>query len=702
MLANRPARRRPASLLLVALAATCSICAVMAPATGAAGPSPRGVGAAATPAADCQPFGEGPCLLPFPNNLFTKRDRSTATGLRVQLPTAAMPVNTGGQAVSVAEFDRNDGFSPGSSLIVHVPGLDNQQAFQRTGAVGLADMAQAFTPRQPIVVIDARSGYRQVIWSELDANATAPQNTNLLIHPGKNFAEGHTYIVALRRLRDSSGNLISTPHWFQLLRDRQPLPADERSQRARYAHIFNSLNRAGIGRHDLYEAWDFTIASRENLTSRMLAIRNDAFAQLGDHNLADGKVRGQAPSFSVTSTDQLTPQLRRVSGTFSVPCYLKICGPTAGTGFSYSSPDPDALPNQLPGNVATAQFQCIIPSTAGSPQLARPSLYGHGLLGSRSEVDAGNVRAMAIEHNMVFCATDWWGLAQGDTSYDVTALANLNNFPAVVDRLQQGVLNTLYLGRLMINKHGFASSSAFQVGGRSAIDTSHLYYDGNSQGGIMGGMTTAVAPDFRRAVLGVTGMNYANVLVQRSTDFAPFGAILFANYKDQSMDPVILDLMQQLWDRGDPDGYAEQMTSHPLPDTPSHEVLMQIAYGDHQVSIYSAAVEARTIGASVYEPALDLGTNRARDRNLFFGLAPISRLPFHGSAIEIWDSGPGRVQPPPLENLPPVNGATNKDPHEDVRNTVAARLQKSDFLQPHGAVVDVCNGQPCHTDVYTP
>ena len=52
----------------------------------------------------------------------------------------------------------------------HIPGLDNQQTFQHTGAVGVADMAQAFTRRQPIVVIDARSGHRQLIWSELDAN----------------------------------------------------------------------------------------------------------------------------------------------------------------------------------------------------------------------------------------------------------------------------------------------------------------------------------------------------------------------------------------------------------------------------------------------------------------------------------------------------------------------------------------------------
>jgi hypothetical protein len=197
-------------------------------------------------------------------------------------------------------------------------------------------------------------------------------------------------------------------------------------------------------------------------------------------------------------------------------------------------------------------------------------------------------------------------------------------------------------------------------------------------------------------------MNYGNLLVQRSTDFAPFGQLLFGSYKDKSLDPVILDLMQQLWDRGDPDGYAQQMTSHPLPDTPSHTVLMQIAYGDHQVSMYSAATEARTIGASAHEPALDLSTNRGRDRNLFFGIPKIGHYPFGGSAIVIWDSGPGRVQPPPLANLAPQDTATNNDPHEDVRSTKAARTQKSDFLAPSGSVMDVCGGKPCHTDAYTP
>ncbi len=266
------------------------------------------------------------------------------------------------------------------------------------------------------------------------------------------------------------------------------------------------------------------------------------------------------------------------------------------------------------------------------------------------------------------------------------------------------MLNTLFLGRLMRNPQGFAANPAFQAGGRPVIDTSNEYYDGNSEGGILGGMTTAVSPDFRRAVLGVTGMNYGGLLLERSTDFAAYKPFLFKAYTDQSLHPWILDLMLQIWDRGEPDGYAAQMTSHPLPDTPSHQVLMQIAYGDHQVSMYAAAVEARTIGASAYQPALDLNTNRRRDRNLFYGIPTIRSFPFNGSAIEVWDSGPGFVSPPPLGNLAPPETKTGdrQDPHATVRVTPSAIRQKSDFLEPNGAVVNVCGGQPCRTSAYTP
>jgi hypothetical protein len=662
---------------------------------------------AKTPAADCQPYATRACLLPFPDNRMTVRDKASVTGLRVNLPAAAMPVNAQGVRVSPGPYDGNDGFSPGSAIIVHIPRLDSAAALKRTGAVPLSDMSRYLANRQPIVVLDQSTGKRQLIWAEMDANATDPANTDLLIHPGKNFTEGHTYIVALRFLKTATGTAIQSPAWFARLRDGSRLPAKLRGQRARYHAIFRVLKRAKIATDaSLYEAWSFTVASRRGLTDRMLAIRNNAFAQLGDSDLADSVVQGAAPQFAVSDTKPLTSAtghaLTQVDGTFQVPCYLTVCGPNTQPGFHYSSHGLYATPMQIPGNMATANFECIVPPTATAVTPARISLYGHGLLLTRDQVTDPNVEAMATEHDMVFCATDFWGLSTPDTLNDAAALVDLNRFPAVIDRLQQGALNNLFLGRLLLNPSGLASSAAFRQGGTPVIETSNLYYDGNSQGGIMGGFLTALAPDWRHAVLGVTGMDYANLLVQRSIDFVPFGALLYKAYADQSLHPAILDLAQQLWDRGDPDGYAPQMTNHPLPDTPSHQVLMMISYGDFQVPMYAALVEARTVGVLAYRPALDLTTDRSRDRNLFYGLPTIPRFPFAGSAIEIWDSGPGHVQPPPLSNVVPVASATNIDPHEDVRNTPAARAQKSDFLAPGGTIVDVCGGQPCRNSDYTP
>ncbi len=682
---------------LAALATAFTGVATLAPTASAAG----------SPAADCQPYSGQPCLFPFPDNRLTRPDKSSATEVRVNLPANAMPVNSAGAAITPGPYDRNDGFAPGSAIILHVPGLDNPQALARTGATPLLNMSRAFAKRQPIVVIDEATGQRQLTWAELDVNSTTPANTDLLIHPGKDFADGHTYVVALRDLRTASGKLIAAPKWFRLLRAGGRLPSAERSQRKRYARIFAALKRARIKRDKtLYEAWNFTVGSEQNLTGRMLAIRNNAFAQLGDKNLADGVVKGHAPAFQVTSKGPLTgaPSFTDVQGNFEVPCYLVVCGGSATAGFHYSSSKPDATPTQIPGNTATAPFECIIPSTASASHPARISLYGHGLLGSHDEVEDSWVQALGSGHNMVFCATDWWGLAQGDVAGDIGALENLNGFPNVIDRLQQGVLNTLFLGRLLLNPKGFASNGAFQSGGKPLIDTSHLYYDGNSQGGIMGGMLTAVAPDFRHAVLGVTGLDYGGMLLQRSTDFAEYSSFLYPSYADQSEHPLILDLMQQLWDRGEADAYAQYMTTHPLPDTPTHQVLMQIAYGDHQVSMYAGAQEARTVGVSVYEPALDLNTNRGRDRNLFYGLPVIKKFPFNGSAIEIWDSGPGHTQPPPLGNIAPAeaNNPPLLDPHEDPRKTPLAQKQMSDFLEPNGQIVNVCGGKPCHTSVYMP
>jgi hypothetical protein len=662
-------------------------------------------------------------MLPFPNDFFTKPDRSTPTGRRIAFDLTAMPRNVAGRPIDPTDWNRGDGFSPGSQIVTLVPGLD----LAKTGAVPITDIGAYSDREAPVVVIDAASGKRWPIWTELDESTAL---RTLLIRPARNFREGHRYIVALRDMKDAQGRAIAPGAGFRAFRD----GTAGGSRAAHFERLFKTLARAGIRRNSLYLAWDFTVASWQSLAGRMLHIRNDAFAQLGDRDLSDLKVAGAAPSFTLSrvedmtcgprgqlppgvdhlgdvpgvdlscSTDTDARVARDVKGTMVVPCYLDV--PTCQPVHSQFVLDPrNGMPVRLPGNVMKVDFECLIPkrALADGAGRARPSLYGHGLFGGYGEIHQDQIKAMEDEHDFIHCATAWAGMATIDVPNVATILADLSNFPTLADRVQQGMLHFLYLGRLMIHPDGLGASPAFQTAdGRSLIDTRRLYYDGNSQGGIIGGALTAVAPDFNRATLGVLGMNYSTLLT-RSTDFgtgthAPsptpddptngleYAWPLYQAYPQLNERQLIFALMQMLWDRAEPDGYAQHMTGDPYPDTPKHQVLLQAGYGDHQVSNYAAEVEARTIGARVLKRDM-LRPGRSWERQPWWGLKPVDPSQTAGvSVFTVWDGG---SRPSPLGNVA-QDDAYDDDPHEWVRRTPAARAMKSAFLSLDSRIVDTC------------
>ncbi len=630
----------------------------------------------------CDPIAAKKCLMPFPNDFFTVADSSTATGRRVHFDRSSMPSNSNNIAIDPTEWNRNDGFSPGAMIVTYIPGLD----LARTGAAPITNIGASLGANQPIVLIDAATGEQWPIWSELDAQADPVDQPSLIVRVAKNLPEGHRFIVAMRNLRDHNGNPIPAERGFALYRDAVPTftPAIE-ARRPHFEQLFNDLGRFGVDRSKLALAWDFTVASEQNIAGRMLHIRDEAFAGLGSG----------APAFTVTNIENNVDDriYRRVTGTFTVPNYLTGDG-SPGHAFNYApGAGPDALP--VRNGDFTAQYICNIPrsvSSAGTDPVtpARGAIYGHGLLGSQDEVNAGNVRTMADVHRFVFCATKWSGFADEDIGIAAQTLQDVSNFPKVADRTQQGFLNQLFLARLVKNPAGFASNAAFRLGvnSTSVLDGS-VFYDGNSQGGILGGALTALATDWTRSVLGVPGMNYSTLL-QRSSDFATYKAILNPAYPDEFDRMIWFSVVQMLWDRSEANGYAEHMTDDPYPHTPRHQVLFQLAFGDHQVANVTAEVAARTVGARVLLPGLAPG--RSPDVVPFWGITPVSFLPWNGSALVYWDSG---NPAPPLGNIAPSEPAYGNDPHEYPRRTPAAQLQKSNFLQYNGVLIDTCGGNPC-------
>jgi hypothetical protein len=736
---------------------------------GGTGGAPNGPGEQrpidfATPsdASRCDFLDLAVCLQPWPNDYFTIADKSTDTGRRLNLDVQSMPRNVENKPIEPSDYNRNDGFSPGAMIVTRVPGLDTKAAFDKSGIVPNTDMAKAFAPNQPVVLINTRTNGRSLAWAEIDANPKDPANVNLIIRPGRNLQEATRYVVALRDLKDAAGKPIAPTKEFKLYRDRT-LTTNKavEDRRAHMESLFKTLSEAGIDRDGLVRAWDFTTASEANLTERMLAIRDDAFKMRGDTNLADLTVQGTTPSFVVTRSIP-TPDDANidhlVEGKVLVPCYLDKPGCPPGSRFLYppgSTHGPPVL-DGAQANMYDANFRCIVPKVAMAQGGARVSLYGHGLFGSRGEVEQGQLKDMAQEHNIVFCATEWIGMScpdipgqppvpgspdpayfeqlqryfnnvlsgrqQAPSNCDVpnvaTILHDLSNFPTLSDRVQQGMLDFMYLGRAMIHPDGFVKDPAFlNLAGGPILDTRRLFYDGNSQGGIIGGSLIAVEPDLDRGVLGVPGMNYSTLLT-RSTDFGTgktpdptkpglpeYAYALYQSYPNELERPLLFSLMQTLWDRAEANGYALHMTSDPLRNTPAHRVLMQAGLGDHQVAQVAAETEARTIGAYTREPYVDPG--RDNDVAPAYGLPRIGSYPFDGSAFMLFDIGPPRqdgtsirgTNPPPTSNTPPARDG-QEDPHEFPRRSFDGRRQKDAFLRIGGSVFDVCGPRPCYAGTW--
>ena len=626
----------------------------------------------------CDPLDTTRCLLPFPSNAFTVADSATSTGLRIAFPAAGMPVNASGVAVDPTEWNRNDGFSPNTPILVRMPGLDAVAS----ALPSWTDIGASLADTSPVVLVDTTTGDRVPLWAELDAHAVSDDDRLLTIRPAVSLPEGHTFAVGLRGLTDSSGAALPVGDVFRVYRDNLLTGIDTiEARRAAMDATLAALEGAGVMRSDLQLAWDFTVASTDSIASRMLSIRDQALAQLGD----------VAPGYTITA---VTPEAEegialQIAGTFTVPNFLTGDG-SPGNSFFYADAGPDALPTINPESpTLEAPFLCNISvATMAGSEPAHLVQYGHGLLGSHEEINAGNVRAMSNEHNVVHCATKWAGMSEDDIGNAALTLGEFTNFDSMADRLQQGVLNQIVLGRLMTRDGGLADDPNFQrADGTPLVDRTHLDYDGNSQGGIMGLMLAAVSPDIERAVLGVPGMNYS-LLLPRSVDFDTYEAIMQPAYPNDLDRVMIFAMVQMLWDRGEGAGYVQHLTSDPYPGTTTKTVLLHVAYGDHQVTELSALVEARTIEATIHRPVAADG--RWAEVEPGWGLESTT-YPSTGSAIVIWDSG---MAPIPFENLAPREG---DDSHEDPRADADVRVQKASFLF-EDTLVDVCGGAACTAD----
>ena len=584
-------------------------------------------GAAVDGAEPVQPTCDQPgvltCLLPWPDNRLTVPDLSTPTGRRLAIPSEATPINVEGVALDVTDQNRGDGFSPNSVIVFAAPDVD----LAKSGVPNSTAIEDSLSSSNPISLRDLDTETDWPFWGELDEPSGL-----VTLRPAVALTEGHTYQVTIGALVTNQG---------------QPVDIDADKQQ-----------------------WSFTVASEESLSSRLLYERSVAYEQIGDG----------APKFTV---DTVTPgDVQTIDGTLEIPNFLDNDGSPGGKLLFDSAGNPSLNPEHP---MYDAAFRCVIPNEVSTPVPAL--LYGHGLLGSRSQVDFFG--AFAGQGTIGACAVDWLGMATEDVANLAGILSDMSRFNEQADRMLQGIIAFQMLGRLTNSPMGFVSHPAFQNDdGSPILKADATVFVGNSQGGILGGAASAVSSEWNRAVLGVPGMNYS-LLLPRSSDWPEFQVIFDKAYTRSEDRLLALALAQLLWDRGENGGYAQHLTADPYPGLESKNVLLVEAFGDHQVANVATEVFARTIQAKLGAPALRDG--RSLSKTPFWGIDPIDGYPFDGSALVVWDYG---TPAPPVGAAIPTDPEYGRDPHGAGSDEPLVLVQALGYLL-GGQLLNVCGDGPC-------
>ena len=305
------------------------------------------------------------------------------------------------------------------------------------------DIEASLDPTAHSLLLDVETGKPVAHWTELDHSRCVewpgtcvlcdtpllwrsdgwedgkPFDRTLLMMPAARLDDSKTYIVAYRNLTSVvTGATLPPSPAFGALRDGSPSSDPSvNARRAEYAALFKAVESVPGWQgstHSLTLAWQFTVGSTQQWTGNFVSMRDDAF----------GRLPAGGPETKIWSVrdnpDDVTA--RHIEGAVRVPWYLNQDGPGMSVRLV------------LDGEGGTPAFQSfvwvnftmIVPLGVVNGSTITPARvvqYGHGLFGSREEVEDHYLQVEGGVNNYVYIATDWIGLSGDDVVVRTPPLA---------------------------------------------------------------------------------------------------------------------------------------------------------------------------------------------------------------------------------------------------------------------------------------
>eukprot|EP00743_Colponemidia_sp_Colp-15_P005871 GILK01006310.1.p1 GENE.GILK01006310.1~~GILK01006310.1.p1 ORF type:complete len:858 (-),score=143.59 GILK01006310.1:176-2749(-) len=602
---------------------------------------------------NCDPLNAGGCVLPFPSSFYLKQDDSTATGYRVNIPDDAMPILRYDLPtrfyLPAAQWNTLDGFSTVAPIAFHFPNVAS------SSLVGYNDIASSVVTSSATTVIINVNVTNEVTahFVEVDSQTTSDL---LLMQPAVPLKYGTHYVVAVRNLKSASGSVLEPPtQAFKDLRDNVDNSEISADRRALFESVvFPTITALGWQRSELQLAWHFVTTSRSSTVGQMTSLRDNVLNTVA------------TPSYRISSVNDSdctssTNYGRIVYGYVSVPRVGSVFGSNA---IDVSAPIT---------STREAAFVVAIPcSVINSGVVKQVVQYGHGLFNDRSEVVEHYLGSMAHTNQWVVFALEWIGFSR----FDLIPVINLlmgetGDFVNIPNRLAQSYMNQA-VGLKMVQT-SLKTDPLMQYQGNSVLDTTNIVFYGNSLGTLLGGGYFALSTELQRGAFGVAGGIFS-FLAGRSNDFALFMTLLKFRFYDSEGPRVFFTLAQMLLDPTEVGGWFRELYDRPAV-TGRKEAVIQVAFGDAQVSRISGAIFGRAFGAHTISPQTES----------IYGMTE-SASPYTGSGFTEWNfTG--------IATEPSTNVACSIDTntHEKLRRVPEAQQQIAEFFET-GTVKQFCTG----------
>lgn len=619
----------------------------------------------AQPVPPCNPLAEElDCLLPFPSDFFLKADAALPSGKRVVIPEAALPMPVRGRGP--LDFSRtvtSDGFSPGSQILAMLPGAIDGSSLASYAPREPERALRSLDADSPTMLVQVSSGRRIAHVAELDVRAPRPARQSLIMRPLERLVAGETYAVGISSLRDLDGSLIEPSPGFRALRDGSGSTDERLTAAAATAEnvLFPTLAAAGKPRESLQLAWTFTVGSDEQLRGDMLRVRSLALEAL----------RNQPPEITIDSVefDTSSQVARLVQGRITVPLFLDSAAPASAI-----HRDANGLATQ--NGTTEVPFIAVVPnSVVAGARPARLMQFGHGFFGNTDEATEGYVTEFADRYGFVVIAMNWWGMSVEDLPSVIRdILSDTSLGLRFTDRVHQAMVNLMALAGARAT---LAELEPFRLDGNPLIDPSEVYFQGISQGHILGGTYAALSPDVRHAVLTSGGANFSTLMF-RARPFLGFLGIIAQAVPDALDQQKFATLSQFAFDRIDPYTYSEYLLGNDLDGSRfNRQVLMQMGAGDSEVPNIGSELHARAAGLQVLQPS------------------PVVTPPLMSavegsgadSAFAIYD-----FNVDPFPSVTPAPADVGNEVHNALRGLTSAMRQLDAFFRPDGRVGHFCDG----------